>query len=453
MKQRIAAAPLNIAVVGTGIAGMSAAWLLSQRHQVTVYEKDDRLGGHSNTVDVPGPKSPVGVDTGFIVYNERTYPNLVALFDHLGVATQPTDMSFAASIDGGKFEYSGSGLQGLMAQPRNILRPRMWRMLRDILRFYREAPVDVRNRRAGEMSLRDYVRAKAYGTELVYDHLLPMGSAIWSTPLDRMLDYPLVAFVRFCENHGLLQIKNRPMWRTVEGGSREYVRPLTAGYAGNVLLNTAVTGIRRAGTCVWVEDRQGEARRFDHVVIAAHANQALAMLTDADAAERRLLGAFGYERNLAVLHSDAALMPVSRRAWSSWNFLSRSADQNKKVSVTYWMNRLQRLPGERPFFVTLNPVERPRQDSILRSFIYEHPLYDMEAVRAQRLLWNLQGVRRTWFCGSYFGHGFHEDALQAGLAVGEQLGGLERPWNLAHANSRIHCYHTPTGIAGQGAAA
>ncbi len=446
-------APLNIAVVGTGIAGMSSAWLLSQCHRVTVYEKDDRLGGHSNTVEVEGPDGPIAVDTGFIVYNERTYPNLVALFNHLSVATYPTDMSFAASLDGGRFEYAGSGLRGLLAQPQNILRPRMWRMLRDIARFYREAPVDVRERRVGEMTLRDYLRTKGYGSELVYDHLLPMGAAIWSTPLDGMLDYPLVAFVRFCENHGLLQIKDRPVWRTVEGGSREYVRRLTAGYAGNTLLNTAVTGIRRTGTHVWVDDRQGTSRRFDHVVIAAHANQALALLTDADAAERRLLGAFRYERNLAILHSDPALMPLTRRAWSSWNFLSQNAERSKKVAVSYWMNRLQRLPRKRPLFLTLNPVTRPRQDRILRSFIYEHPLYDMEAIRAQRLLWNLQGARRTWFCGSYCGHGFHEDALQAGLAVAEQLGSLKRPWKLADPNSRIHCYQTPRGVASRGEAA
>ena len=362
-------------------------------------------------------------------------------------------MSFAASLDGGDFEYSGSGLGGLLAQPGNIFRPRLWRMLRDILRFYREAPVDALSRSAGEMSLRDYIKTKAYGTELVHDHLLPMGAAIWSTPLDDMLDYPLVAFVRFCENHGLLQVRNRPVWRTVTGGSREYVRRLTDGYADNVLLNTAVTSIRRAGSQVWVEDRQGGSRRFDHVVIAAHANQAIELLADADAAERRLLGAFRYERNLAILHTDSEFMPRTVRAWSSWNFLSRNADQNPKVSVTYWMNRLQHLPSERPLFVTLNPAPQPRQESILRSFIYEHPLYDMKAIRAQRLLWNLQGGRRTWFCGSYFGHGFHEDALQAGLAVAEQLGGMKRPWTLTDPNSRIHCYETADGGARQEAAA
>ena len=242
--------PLKVAVVGTGVAGMAAAWLLSRRHEVTVYEKDDRLGGHSNTVEVGASNGTMGVDTGFIVYNERTYPNLVALFEHLGVRTQATDMSFAASLNGGKFEYSGSGLQGLFAQPRNLLRPRLWRMLRDTHRFYRAAPVDAGKPHALEMSLRDYLRVNAYGKEFIDDHLLPMGAAIWSTPPDEMLDYPLVSFVRFCENHGLLKLSDRPVWRTVTGGSREYIKRLTAEYAGNVLLNTAVTGVRRTGSHV-----------------------------------------------------------------------------------------------------------------------------------------------------------------------------------------------------------
>ena len=438
--------PLDIAVIGTGISGMAAAWLLSGRHRVTVYEKDDRMGGHTNTVELADDAGAIALDTGFIVYNERNYPNLTALFRHLGVQTRPTNMSFAASLDDGAFEYSGSGLSGLLAQPRNVFRPRMWNLLRDLHRFYREAPRLLDSADIPQVTLGEYLAQRGYGAAFVRDHLLPMGAAIWSTPADDMLKYPLHAFVRFCHNHGLLTLSDRPTWRTVEGGSRQYLLKLTAAYRDHVRLNTAVRSVHRQAGQVLVEDRQGEIRRFDHVVIATHADQALAMLADPDSAERRLLGCFRYERNLALLHSDEQLMPRARRAWSSWNFMSRGRGEEQKVSVTYWMNRLQQLSTQRQLFVSLNPLQHPAPGTVLRSFNYEHPLYDQDAIAAQRLLWNLQGVRRTWYCGAYFGHGFHEDGLQAGLAVAEQLGGLARPWTLAEPNNRIHC-HAPT--AGQ----
>jgi predicted NAD/FAD-binding protein len=430
---------LNIAVIGTGISGMAAAWLLARKHSVTIYEKEDRLGGHSNTVIVNNSHDPLAVDTGFIVYNERTYPNLTALFRHLEVPTQATDMSFSASLDGGRFEYSGSGLSGLLAQPQNLLRPRLWLMLKDLLRFYRQASQDSTRPELENMSLGDYLNLKDYSTTFLHDHLLPMGAAIWSTPVRDMLDYPLVSFVRFCDNHGLLQLTKRPTWRTVVGGSRTYVKKLTANYTDNILLGTGVKTIWRNDNGAWVEDGQGEIRQFDHVVIATHADQALTLLKDADSAERRLLSAFRYEHNIAILHKDSGLMPRHRRAWASWNFLSGYGDDGQKASVTYWMNRLQRLPEEYPLFMSLNPPTQPQQGSILRSFLYEHPLYDNQAMSAQRMLWNLQGARRTWYCGAYFGHGFHEDGLQAGLAVAEQLGGLQRPWDVPEPNGRIHC--------------
>jgi len=349
-------------------------------------------------------------------------------------------MSFAASLDGGRFEYSGSGLGGLLAQPGNVLRPRMWQMLRDLLRFYREAPKALQDAGAADLTLGAYLTANGYGEAFVRDHLLPMGAAIWSTPVGGMLDYPLAAFVRFCENHGLLSLSERPQWRSVVGGSRSYVERIIAPFQRDIHLNTAVTAIYRVSQGVRIEDRQGGAQEYDQVVIAAHADQALSILTDADPAERRLLGAFRYERNLAVLHSDPALMPRARRAWAAWNFLSQGRGAGQKVCVTYWMNRLQHLPDTLPLFVTLNPLERPAQGRIHRTFLYQHPVYDRTAIRAQGLLWNLQGTRRTWFCGSYFGHGFHEDGLQAGLAVAEQLGGLERPWQVAEPNGRIVCH-------------
>jgi len=437
--------PQRIAVIGSGISGMAAAWLLAKRHRVTVYEKDDRLGGHTNTVEPVIGGRVVAVDTGFIVYNARTYPNLVALFDHLGVATRPTEMSFAASLDGGRFEYSGSGIGGLLAQPRNVLRPRMWALLKDLQRFYREAPLALESAESADVTLGEYLARRRYSSAFVRDHLLPMGAAIWSTPPRDMLEYPLAAFVRFCQNHGLLSLRDRPVWRTVVGGSREYLRRLTASYSDRVRLNTAVRSVRRLPDRVLVEDRQGGIESYDQVVIAAHADQALAVLADADSSEARLLGQFRYERNLAVLHTDSALMPRARRAWASWNFMSRGSGDEQKVSVTYWMNRLQHLPQEHPVFVTLNPLQQPGPGRILRSFLYEHPVYNRAAIHAQRLLWNLQGTRRTWYCGAHFGNGFHEDGLQAGLAVAEQLGGLPRPWDLEEPNNRIYCTH----VAGQ----
>lgn len=432
----------RIAVIGTGISGMAAAWLLARGHDLVVYEKDDRIGGHTNTVEVDDGERPVAVDTGFIVYNEHSYPNLVQLFRHLGVATRPTDMSFAASLDNGRFEYSGADAAGLVAQRRNLFRPRLWMMVKDVLRFYREAREDLAGPRAEEVTLGQHLSDKGYSRAFVRDHLLPMGAAIWSTPAEQMLDYPLAAFVRFCDNHGLLQLKDRPVWRTVVGGSREYVRQLTADYRDQVLLNTAVAAVHRYPTHVVVDDRQGGSRRYDQVVIATHADQALAMLADPDPAERRLLSRFDYQRNLAVLHTDESLMPRTRRAWASWNFISTSTGKGRegKVAVSYWMNRLQGLKSREPLIVTLNPPRPPHPRKVLRSFLYEHPTFDLDAVRSQRLLWNLQGIRRTWYCGAHFGHGFHEDGLQAGLAVAEQLGGVNRPWSLPEPNSRITCH-------------
>lgn len=429
----------RIAVVGTGIAGMSAAWLLTQRHDVTVYERGDYVGGHSNTVDAPGRGGrPVAVDTGFIVYNNRNYPNLVALFDHLGVPTKDSDMSFGASVDDGRLEYSGDGLGALFAQPMNAVRPRFWAMLRDLLRFYREAPRFLDDPSSLTMTLGDYLDAHRYGRAFVEDHLLPMGAAIWSTPAADMRDYPAAAFIRFFANHGLLQLRDQPIWRTVDGGSREYVRCLTAPFADRIHLNSKVTRVRRGEDGVTVEDLRGEVHTYDDVVLACHADEALSILADADDRERTILEGFRYIRNRAILHTDASLMPKARRAWSSWNYIgTRDADGAPTVCVTYWMNRLQGVPTETPLFVTLNPPREPADGTVIRGFLYDHPLFDRAALAAQRQVWRLQGHRRTWFCGAYMGSGFHEDGVQAGLAVAEALGGLRRPWRVPDENGRI----------------
>jgi uncharacterized protein len=431
---------LKIAVVGSGISGLSAAWLLSKRHRVTLYEADARLGGHGNTVDVDG----VAVDTGFIVYNEATYPNFSALLDHLGVASKPTDMTFAVSLDDGRLEYSGTGLTGLFAQPRNVVSLRFWGMLRDLARFYREAPLAAEY--MGDTSLDAYLDSCGYGAAFREDHLYPMAAAIWSTPAVGIGAYPARAFIRFCENHGLLKLTNRPLWRTLAGGSRAYVEKLAKSIA-EILTNTPICAVRRHLGCVEIVSAGGETRRFDHVVIATHADQALELLADPSPEEDRLLGAFGYCANSAVLHSDATLMPYRRRVWSSWNYLSNERGNSGRLAVSYWMNRLQGLPNDKPMFLTLNAHRPIREDSIQYATDYTHPIFNARAMNAQRRLWSLQGERNTWFCGAYVGAGFHEDGLQAGLAVAEALGGGRRPWAVANESARISINEPTVGSA------
>jgi predicted NAD/FAD-binding protein len=426
---------LNIAVIGTGIAGLSAAWLLSRRHDVTVYEKASRLGGHANTIAVRGPEGVTPVDMGFIVYNPETYPNLTALFDELGVPTQASDMSFGVSLRGGALEYAGTDLKGLFAQKSNLFNPRFWRMMRDLVRFYRQGTRDARDPAADLGSLGDYLAANGYGEALIRDHLLPMAAAIWSTPAGDMLDYPAAAFLRFCDNHGLLRLTGRPQWRTVIGGSCTYVERISAPFADRVRLGVGVRSVTRLADGVDVVDNQGKVAFHDHVVIAAHADQALSMLTDPTEAERATLGALRYGPNHAVMHRDPRLMPRRRAAWCSWNYLG--GEETGAVFATYWMNRLQGVRTAEPVFVSLNPTAMPSADTVIHREAYEHPLFDAAALAAQRQLWSLQGVGRTWYCGAYFGAGFHEDGLQAGLAVAELLGGVKRPWTVPEESGRI----------------
>jgi predicted NAD/FAD-binding protein len=438
MRERTA--QLKVAVIGSGISGLSAAWLLSQRHHVTVYEADQRLGGHSHTVDVERPGGPVAVDTGFIVYNETTYPNLTALLRHLGVKTQQSCMSFGVSLDDGALEYAGTSLASLFAQKRNLFRPRFWSMLRDLLRFYRQAPLHRPVLADGLCSLGTYLDDNKFGIAMQQDHLLPMAAAIWSAPASAMRDYPAAAFISFCDNHGLLKVSDRPIWRTVAGGSRNTMNAMAAELSGPVLLGHRVMGIRREADGVLVRDGMGATTRFDHVVVATHGDQARRMLDDPDGEEVRLLDAFETSQNIAVLHTDASMMPRRRGVWSSWNYAGQTAaaGQRSPPCVTYWMNRLQNLPGG-DIFLTLNPSRAPVQGSVLHTQTYQHPVFNAAAIAAQREVWSLQGLRRTWFCGAHFGAGFHEDGLQAGLAVAEQLGGVRRPWSVPDESGRIHC--------------
>lgn len=430
--------PRRVAVVGSGISGLSTAWLLSKTCEVVLYETEDRLGGHAHTVDVPIKRGSISVDTGFIVYNDRNYPNLVALFEHLGVPNQPSDMSFAASVDDGGFEYSGTNLRGLLGQKINAARPRFWRMLSDILRFYKSAEFLLARRELETLTLGEYLVIGKYSPGFIQDHLLPMGAAIWSASVKDMRAYPLHAFLRFFVHHGLILLTGRPQWRTVTGGSREYVRRLEADFKGSARLNTAVTSIERDENGVTVIDSGGNSDRFTDIVISSHADDALRMLVDADDLERAILGEFHYTPNTAVLHADTRLMPKRRSVWSSWNYIGgkRIAD-DQPLCVTYWMNHLQGLDPEHSMFLTLNPCREIRSDKIFGTYNYSHPLFDHDALAAQKQLWSLQGRRNTWFCGAYFGSGFHEDGLQSGLAVAEELGNVRRPWSVPDESGRI----------------
>ena len=432
---------LDIAVVGSGIAGLGAAWSLAREHRVTIFEADHRLGGHAHTVDIDDRGTKVAVDTGFIVYNERNYPNLVRLFEHLGVPTEPSDMSFSVSKGGGTFEYQARAL-GLLAQPTNLARRGYRRMVADILRFTREAPAAAAQR-DGETT-RELLDRMALSEEFRRDFLLPVIACIWSSSLEAMLEYPARSMIAFLDNHGLLGVLERPRWRTVTGGSRAYVERVSAPLAPRVRCGTPVERVVRSSDGVAIHTAGGYAGVFDHVVLATHADTSLRILGhDADPNEREVLSTFRYQENLAVLHRDPSFMPTRRRAWSSWNYLSerRVSDGSERVSLSYWMNRLQNLRTERPVIVTLNPAREPRW--VERAETYHHPRFDAAATAAQARIPSLQGARRTWFCGSYCGSGFHEDALRSGLEVAAALGSpapwwtVSTPWSAPRARATI----------------
>lgn len=426
---------MKIAVIGAGISGLGAAWTLSRRHDVVVYERETRFGGHACTIDATTPAGRQPVDVGFIVFNELNYPNLVALFEHLGVPTESSNMSFAVSLDEGRFEYASSAA-GYLAQRGNIVRPAFLRMTHDILRFNRLAPQLLQRCEDLDFTIGDFIDDARLSAAFRDRYLMPMAACIWSTPLGRMLDYPAQTFVRFFQNHGLLTVGPQLAWRTVSGGSRSYVERIVAPLRQRARLATPAAAVRRSADGVHVRDARGQWDHFDKLIMACHADQALALLTDADARERDLLGRFAYSSNEVWLHADASLMPRRRSVWSSWNYVADSAGRGSPVSVTYWMNRLQNLSQRDPLFVSVNPGRPPAGASTHARFTFEHPMYDAAAIRAQREVHALQGVRDTFFCGSYCGYGFHEDALSAGLDVAEQLG-VRRPWLRPDEHRRI----------------
>ncbi|WP_341894083.1 FAD-dependent oxidoreductase [Ferrovibrio terrae] len=413
----------RIAVIGAGIAGLGTAWALSKHHDVTVFEANAYAGGHSNTVEVDYGGVKIAVDTGFIVFNDWNYPNLRRLFAHLDVPAIKSDMSFAVSVGQGELEWSGSSLATLFAQKRNLLKPGFHRMWRDILRFNKTAVADLAAGRMAGLTLGDYLARDRYSDRFMLDYLLPMGAAIWSAPLADMMAFPAETFANFFKNHGLLSVNDRPQWYTVNGGSREYVKRLLADGDFTLHLHTPVHTVRREANGVSVVTA-GHATHFDQVVLACHGDQALRLLDDgASAAERDILSAFRFQANRAVLHRDVAQMPKRRNVWASWNYLSEPRrDLQRRVGLTYWMNRLQSIDESRPLFVTMNPVTEPRPDLVFAEFAYDHPLFDRAAIAAQARLSEIQGQDRLWFCGAWCKYGFHEDGFSAGLAVARALG-------------------------------
>ncbi|MBO6719693.1 MAG: FAD-dependent oxidoreductase [Rhizobiaceae bacterium] len=413
----------KIAVIGSGISGASAAWALSPTADVTLYEAGERPGGHTATVDIDYDGVPIAVDTGFIVYNEHNYPELTALFSALGVETIESNMGFSVSLDGGKLEWSGQSIASIFAQAKNLVSPSFLRMLREIMRFNAICVTDRESGLLDERTIGEYLDHRRFSPEFRDNYLIPMAAAIWSTPKIGMLEYPADSFVSFFENHRLIHWE-RPVWRTVKGGARNYLDKLLAPVADIRTGSPVRTVIRDAfGVTVWADGTAPE--RFDEVVIAAHSDQALALLGDASQEEKAVLSAVPYRPNRVVLHRDPKLMPKRGRAWSAWNYL-RSSD-NDDVSVTYWMNRLQGIDPAHPLFVTLNPATEPGEDTIFGEWSYDHPQFNAAALAAQERLPDIQGIRRTWFAGAWTGHGFHEDGLRSGLDAAEALG-ARVPW-------------------------
>jgi predicted NAD/FAD-binding protein len=411
---------MRIAVVGTGIAGMTAASLLHPHHDLAVFEADSRIGGHAHTVDVADPAGMISIDTGFIVCNDRTYPNFLKLLARIGVRPQPSDMSFSVRCETTGLEYSGGSWNGLFAQRGNLLRPRFLGMLADILRFNRHSLKLLETDDSGP-TLGEYLRTERYGEAFIERYLVPMGAAIWSSAPAQMMAFPARRLVEFFKNHGLLDVFDRPQWLTIPGGSRTYVEKLTAPFRERIRLKSPVLAVRREDEGVVVASPAGE-ERFDHVILAAHADQSLKMLVDASPAEAEMLLAFPYQENDTVLHRDVSLLPRSKRAWSSWNAHLPKTPADRAL-VTYWMNRLHRLSARHEYCVTLNRRPAIAPDSVVGSYTYHHPVQTAAAASAQKRWAEINGKNRVSFCGAYWGFGFHEDGVVSGVRVAEPLGG------------------------------
>ena len=426
----------RIAVVGSGVSGAISAWLLRDRAEVTLFEAASRFGGHTHSFIDDCAGRPVAVDTGFMVFNRPNYPLLSALFDHLGIATYPTSMSFSASFDDGELEYAGTDINSLFGQRRNLVNPRFWGILLNILRFNRSAQQALHEALPDDLTLGEFLDEGDFDDAFRTRYLYPMAAAIWSCPQGQIARFPAVSFLRFFANHGLIKVADRPQWQTVEGGASTYMHRLIGDLRGRAVAGAPVRRVQRHAGGVTLIFADGTRASFDDVVLACHSDQALALLDEPSPTERMLLGAIPYQANRVLLHTDPALMPRERRVWSSWNYLSDTcAHSAHTVSVTYWMNSLQRLPTEKQYFVSLNPLREPRADSIVGEFEYDHPVFNAGALEAQRQLHCIQGRARTWFAGAWTGYGFHEDGIRSGVEIAQALG-ARVPWNAQMQSSR-----------------
>ena len=433
----------SIGIIGSGITGLSASWLLHKKYDITLFEKNDYLGGHTHTHDVTEGDKELAIDSGFIVYNEKNYPNLVGLFRQLEVKTQSTDMSFAFSLNQGELEYAGKGLTGMFAQRSNIIRIRHWRLLNEIVRFNKTAHTELiklETEKSTDFSLSDFLNKHNFSIDLQQNYLLPMGAAIWSCPVEIMYNFPAFSFLRFFANHGLIDLKNRPQWRSVVGGSREYIRKMMPVLEANICLERGADSVIRSVTS-GIDSKQvkvisnGKQFHFDHVIFACHADEALKLLEKQSKAEQEILSCFKYQENKTYLHTDESLMPKRKKAWCCWNYLAQSSEfasstkslTDKQVTATYWMNKLQKINPKQDYLVTLNPYQKIDPTKVIKMMTYHHPVFDRDAINAQAGLDDLQGKQNSWFCGSYAGYGFHEDGLSSAVAVCEKLG-VNIPW-------------------------
>ena len=415
----------KIAIIGTGISGLGAAWLLNPDHDITVYEKAGRIGGHSRTLTVDYDGRAIPVDTGFIVFNRPNYPNLTGLFAALDVPVHKSDMTFGASINNGWLEWGAQDLGSVFGQRRNLFRPRFALLVCDVLRFNAGAEAAVA--RHPHFTLDELITHMGLGDWFRRFYLLPMAGAIWSCPLSEMLAFPAQTLVRFFANHHLLSVTGQPQWYTVTGGAQEYVARLTRPFASRIRTNCGAVSVTRGQAKAVVRDARGQSESFDHVVMACHGDEALAALTDADDNERAALSAFRYQKNIAVLHRDISVMPRRKRCWSSWIYSSDGAAAHPKITVSYWMNRLQNIDESCPLFVSLNPVQPIAPELVFDRHEFQHPVFDAAAIAAQQKVQALQGARRAWFCGAHLRHGFHEDGLWSAVQVARRLGSII-PW-------------------------
>ena len=417
---------MKIAIIGSGISGLSTAWFLKQKHDITLFEKNNYLGGHSNTASIKYKNKKIDVDTGFIVFNFRTYPNLKAFFELLNVKIAKSDMSFGIKNLDNSLEYSGNNLFSLFAQKKNLLNPKFWGMLKDIMVFNKKATKLIKSKQVDEnLTLEQFIKNLKLGQYFQDYYLLPMAAAIWSCPLELMKNYPAQTFLQFFYNHGLLTITNQPQWYTVAGGSKEYVKKISQSFDNKIKLNCAIKSAIQKGKKIILQDENNQEYQFDHIIFASHTDQTFKILQDKTKEEKEILGNIKYSKNTAILHKSETQMPKSKKAWASWIYLSSSKEN--KVSLSYWMNNLQNIEHKYPLFVTLNPITKIAKKDIFGQYKYEHPIFDLKAIEAQKSLDKIQGQRNIWFCGAWTKYGFHEDGLNSALKIVKKFD-INIPW-------------------------